>query len=134
MIDDIALTRLVELGASHPRATMRIAQQTHLISVQLATREITSNIVELGYRAALQGDRPLMEQTVEHIRSLHKSALPMARAVALGNPPPRHIPVGIRDRVLKLLRDAGIVENPARGDWRIINPLLRDYLVTLDAV
>ena len=131
-VESRALARLVDLGEGHPRATMRIAQQTHLVSVQLGTREIGADEVELGYQAALRGDGPSMEQTVERIRHLHKAALSMARAVADGKPPPRHIPVGVRDRVLKLLRDAGIAERAGRGDWRIINPLFRAYLIRLE--
>ena len=131
---DIALRRVVELGDGHPRATMRIAQQTHLVSVQLETREIDSDIVELGYRAALDGDVPAMEQTVDRIRTLHKAALPVARGLATGTRPSRALHPGVRDRVLKLLRNAGIVERHGRGDWRIVNPLFRAYLAELDPV
>ena len=129
-----ALQRLIALGDGHPRATMRIAQQTHLTSVQLETREIDSDVVELGYRAALQGDIPAMEQTVERMRTLHKSALPVARALATGARPPRALHPGVRDRVLKLLRNAGIAERHGRGDWRIVNPLLNAYLAELDPI
>jgi uncharacterized protein len=131
-IGEAALTRIVELGAGHPRATMRIAQQTHLVSVQLDQRQIDLDQVELGYRAALEGDRPTMEQSVEEIRRLHKNALVVARAVALGQSPPRRLAPAIRDRVLNALRHAGIVEHVARGDWRIVNPLLREYLRGFD--
>ena len=133
-VDETALTRMIELGEGHPRATMRIAQQTHLSSVQLETRNIDATVVELGYRAALQGDIPSMEQTVERMRTLHKSALPVARALAAGQRPPRALHPGVRDRVLKLLRNAGIVERRARGDWRIVNPLFRAYLADLDPI
>lgn len=126
-----ALEQLVELGGGHPRATMRLAQQTHLISVQLDRREIDLDIVELGHAAAVNGDRPALEQTVEQIRRLHKNALAVVRAVASGDQIPRRIAPSIRDRVLKLLERAGIIEHVARGDWRIVNPLLRDYLRTL---
>jgi hypothetical protein len=34
--------------------------------------------------------------------------------------------------VLKLLRDAGILEHESRGQWRVIDPLLRHYLAALD--
>jgi chromosome segregation and condensation protein ScpB len=111
---------------------MRVAQQTHLVAVQLDQREIDLDLVELGYRAALGGDLPTMEQTIEQIRRLHKNALQVARAIALGNPVPRRLTPAIRDRVLKLLLQAGIVEHVARGDWRIVNPLFRDYLRRLD--
>ena len=127
-----ALSRIVELGSGHPRATMRIAQQTHLVSVQLDRRDIDLDLVELGHRAALLGDLPTMEQSVEQIRRLHKNALQVARAIATDGPIPKRLAPAIRDRVLKLLLQAGIVEHVARGDWRIVNPLLKDYLRSLD--
>lgn len=131
-IGGAALARIVQLGAGHPRATMRIAQQTHLVSVQLDRREIDLDLVELGYRAALEGDRPTMEQSIEEIRRLHKNALVVARTVALGASPPRRLAPAIRDRVLKALLQAGIVAHAGRGDWRIVNPLLREYLRSFD--
>jgi hypothetical protein len=127
-----ALNRIVELGGGHPRATMRIAQQTHLVSVQLDRREIDLDLVALGYGAALAGDLPTMEQSVEQIRRLHKNALQVARAIAADQTVPRRLAPAIRDRVLKLLLQAGIVEHVARGDWRIVNPLLKEYLQRLD--
>jgi hypothetical protein len=133
-VQPAALNRIIELGAQHPRATMRIAQQTHLISVQLDTREIDLDLVELGYNAALDSDLPTMEQTVEHIRRLHKNALQVVRALAQGDPVPRRLAPTIRDRVLKLLLRAGIIEHVARGDWRIVDPLFQAYLRRLGPV
>jgi uncharacterized protein len=127
-----ALSRIVELGGGHPRATMRIAQQTHLVSLELGTRDIGLDLVQLGFERALEGDRPTMEQVVERIRLLHKHGLLVARTVAAGNPMPRRIQPGARDRALKLLRDAGILEHEAHGRWRVIDPLLRHYLASLD--
>jgi hypothetical protein len=129
---DAALRRIVELGGGHPRATMRIAQQAHLVSLELDTRAIGLDLVELGFQRALEGDRPTMEQIVERIRLLHKHGLLVARTVAAGEPLPRRIQPGVRDRVLKLLRDAGILEHEGRGRWRVIDPLLRRYLAALD--
>jgi hypothetical protein len=131
-IGDAALGRLVELGDGHPRATMRIAQQTHLVSIELGTREIDLELVQLGFDRALEGDRPTMEQVVERVRLLHKHGLLVAREVAAGRAPPRRLHPGVRDRVLKLLRDAGVLEHQSRGRWRVIDPLLRRYLATLD--
>src|SRR5207244_2517369 len=119
--------RVVDLGALHPRATMRIAQQTHLVSVLLGRRDIDLNLVQLGYNAALESDLPTMEQTVERIRRLHKNALQVARALASGEPVPQRLAPAIRDRVLKLLLRAGIVEHPRRGAWRIVDPLFQAY-------
>ena len=131
-IAESALARIVELGCGHPRATMRIAQQTHLVSLELSTREIGLELVQLGFERALEGDRPTMEQIVERIRLLHKHGLLLARTVAAGNPMPRRVQPGARDRALKLLRDAGILEHEGHGRWRVIDPLLRHYLASLD--
>jgi hypothetical protein len=131
-IAEPALDRIVELGGGHPRATMRIAQQAHLVSIELDVREIGLDLVQLGFERALEGDRPTMEQVVERVRLLHKHGLTVARAVAAGESPPRRLHPGVRDRVLKLLRDAGILEHEARGRWRVIDPLLRHYLAALD--
>jgi uncharacterized protein len=127
-----ALSRIIELGGGHPRATMRLAQQTHLVSVQLDRRDIDLDVVALGYRSALRGDLPTMEQSVEQIRRLHKNALQVMRAVAADERIPKRLAPAIRDRVLKLLQQAGIIEHVARGDWRIVNPLLKEYLRGLD--
>jgi uncharacterized protein len=127
-----ALDRIVELGGGHPRATMRVAQQTHLVSIELGTRAIDLELVRLGFERAIDGDRPTMEQVVERIRLLHKHGLLVARTVAAGDPLPRRIQPGVRDRVLKLLRDAGVLEHQSRGSWRVIDPLLRHYLASLD--
>jgi hypothetical protein len=131
-IADPALARIVELGGGHPRATMRIAQQTHLVSLELGTREVGLELVQLGFERALEGDRPTMEQIVERIRLLHKHGLLLARTVAAGTPMPRRVQPGARDRALKLLRDAGVLEHEGHGRWRVIDPLLRHYLVSLD--
>ena len=131
-VADSALDRIVELGGGHPRATMRIAQQTHLVSIELATREIGLELAQLGFQRALDGDLPTMEQVVERIRLLHKHGLLIARTVAAGGPMPRRVQPGARDRALKLLRDAGILEHEAHGRWRVIDPLLRHYLASLD--
>jgi hypothetical protein len=131
-IDEPALTRIIELGAQHPRATMRIAQQTHLVSVQLDQWQIDLDLVELGYNAALASDVPAMEQTVEHIRRLHKNALQVTRELARAEPISKRLSPAIRDRVLKLLLRAGIVEHVSRGRWQIVDPLLAAYLRQLD--
>jgi hypothetical protein len=131
-VERAALERIINLGARHPRATMRIAQQAHLVSVQLELDIIDLDIVELGYNAALASDVPSMEQTVEHIRRLHKSALQVVRSLARAEPISRRLSPAIRDRVLKLLLRAGIVEHVARGDWRIVDPLFQAYLRRLD--
>jgi hypothetical protein len=133
-IEDPALGRLIELGEGHPRATMLLAQHAHLLSVQLETTAIGADLVEVALQRAMAGDRPTLEQTVEGIRKLHNQALALARSLATGQPVPRRMHPGVRDRVLKRLEAAGVAEHVARGDWRIIDPLLKRYLAELASV
>lgn len=132
LIGDAPLHRLVALGELHPRATMLIAQKTHLASVLLDTQEIDATLVEQGYLAALAGDRPSNEQTVERIRGLHKLGLEVARRVARSEPVYPNLPRGAVRRALEDLRDGAIIESHSRADWRISNPLLRRYLRDLE--
>lgn len=133
-IDELALCRLVELGARHPRATMLVAQKTHMTSVLLETRTIDLAAVEQGYRAALEGERVSHEQSVERLRGVHRYALEVARRIARGEAPYRDLPRNSVRRALEELRGIGIARSEGRGDWRITDPLLSRYLAELDSV
>ena len=127
-----ALERIVELGEAHPRATMLIAQRTHLTSVMLGTRTIDLTLVQQGYDAALEGDRPVHEQSVEHIRQLHRLALVVARRIAAGEAPHAGLNSSESYRSVKALHDAGIIDNAGPRRWKIVNPLLGRYLRELE--
>ncbi len=129
--DAVALGRLVELGECHPRATMLIAQSTHLSSILLETRAIDLPLVEQGYRAALDGERVNHEQTVQRLRGLHRLGLAVVRRIARGQLPYRGLPRNGVRRALEQLRDAAIVESRGRADWQITDPLLAHYLADL---
>jgi len=131
-IDELALWRLVELGGGHPRATMLIAQKTHMTSVLLDTREISLAGVEQGYRTAIEGERVSHEQSVERLRGTHSYALQVARRIAQGERPYRDLPRNSVRRALEELRGIGIARSEGRGEWRITDPLLARYLAELD--
>lgn len=139
-IDDAALNRLIELGERHPRATMLIAQQTHLASIFGQTRQIEANLVEAGFQAARQRDRGKHEQTIDRIRKLRgrvtgRRALKVGRAIARDEA--IYTERGVSDaevrRSIEALRDAGIVEPKSEGrGWRITDPLFRRYISELE--
>ena len=124
-----AVQRLLELSEMHPRVTMLIAQQTHLLSVLLGTRRIDIDLVSQGYEQAYRGDSALLDQLIERIRLSHKLGLKMARRIALGQTLTGGVHAGEADRALKKLLAAGLIEKVARGDYAIQNPLLRRRLV-----
>jgi hypothetical protein len=128
-IEDSALDRIVEVGELHPRVTMLIAQQTHFLSVLLDRRLIDLDLVQQGYDAAYAGDSALIDQLLETIRQSHRLALRIARRVAGRQTLTEGFHRGEADRALKKLIDAGIIERVGRGDYRVINPLLRRRLV-----
>jgi putative intracellular protease/amidase len=131
-IDPEALERLVELGGGHPRATMLIAQKTHLQSILVGTHHLDATLVEQGLRAALNGDRAQLEQTVEQIRLGHRHALLIARRIALGESPYRDLKSVEAFRALKSLREAGLIASDEPRRWHILNPLLARYLRELE--
>jgi putative intracellular protease/amidase len=131
-IDPEALERLVELGGGHPRATMLIAQKTHLQSILVGTHHLDATLVEQGLRAALNGDRAQLEQTVEQIRLGHRHALLIARRIALGESPYRDLKSVEAFRALKSLREAGLIASDEPRRWHILDPLLARYLRELE--
>ena len=131
VLEQSALTRIVEYGELHPRTTMLIAQKSHLATIELDTRQVDTAIVEQGLLMALAADRVSHEQTVERIRSMHKLGLVIAERLARGQPVYPRLPRGAVRRALEGLRNAAIIESHGRGDWRFTSPLLRRYLTDL---
>ena len=129
VIDRGALDRVVALGELHPRVTMLIAQRTHILSVILARREIDLALVEQGYDAAYHGDSALLDQLVDGIRSSHRLGLRLARRVAAGQTLTTGLHRGDADRALKKLLDIGVMERSGRGEYHVLNPLLRRRLL-----
>jgi hypothetical protein len=108
---------------------MLIAQQTHLLSVLLDRHEIDRALVEQGYESAYHGDSALLDQLIEQIRSSHRQALKLARRVAAGSTLTAGMHRSDADRALKKLQEGGVIERLGRGDYRVINPLLRRRLL-----
>jgi len=127
-LDSAALHRIIEYGEGQPRATMLIAQKSHLTTVELEIHLVDLTVVEQGLRAAMAADRIAHEQIVERIRRAHKLGLAVAERLARGQPVYPGLPRGAVRRALEALRDAGIIDSGGRADWRFSNPLLRRYL------
>ena len=127
-LDSAALDRIIDYGEGQPRATMLIAQKSHLTTVELEIHLVDLTVVEQGLRAAMAADRIAHEQIVERIRRAHKLGLAVAERLARGQPVYPGLPRGAVRRALEALRDAGIIDSGGRADWRFSNPLLRRYL------
>lgn len=135
-VEETSLWRIVELGESHPRATMLIAQQTHESSLAYETREIDGALVAQGLAAALAIDRPNHELTLTRVRDWRtgRNAIEVLKRVARGEPVYGDLKPKVAQRAVHSLRDAGIIESLARGRWQVTDPLLRRYLVDLEPV
>lgn len=140
-IADEALDRLLERSEQHPRITMLLAQHAHQISVTQDVDAIDAAIVRAACDEAQVAERPKHEQIVDRIRGLggkqtRRLTLKIAKAIA------RREPIYVRgrsskevSRAAKALQDAGIVESLGRGrGWRIVDPLLRRYLASMDPI
>jgi type II secretory pathway predicted ATPase ExeA len=129
-VDDDALAELVALGEGHPRATMLLAQQAHAAVLAGRARRVDLGRVRHGLALALAADAASLDGDLERIRSLGKNSLAMARLVARGERPygASSAPSASVGRALDALRDAGYIERHGRGDWRVVDPLLRRRL------
>lgn len=128
-IADDALARLIELGEGHPRATMLLAQQTHLASIEELRHTIDNAMVVQALDRTLGAERLRHEQQIERIRASGRYSERMATRVAIG----AELYAGLRPqqaaRALEALRDIGIIEHgPQSGRWFVVDPLLRSYL------
>ena len=130
-VDAGALAQIIAYGEGHPRATMLVAQKTHLTTIELGTQTVDLAVVEQGLLAAMSADRIAHEQIVERIRRLNKLGLVVAERVARGQPVYPGLSRGAVRRALESLRDAGIIDTHGRAEWSFSNPLLRRFLVAI---
>jgi hypothetical protein len=128
-ITDEALDALLQYSEAAARATMLIAQQSHVVAVEKGSFVVgvTEVIQGLGY--AMSAELPTHEGEVSRIRGLRVHALAVAQRLARGEAPYG----GDLDdqqvrRALNSLRTAGIAVHIKTGDWRIVDPLLSRYL------
>lgn len=129
VVDEAALDHIVALGELHPRVTMLIAQRTHILSVMLGRHDIDLALVRQGYDAAYHGDSALLDQLIDGIRSSHRLGLRLARRVAAGQTLTKGLNRTDADRALKKLVDIGVIERAGRGEYHILNPLLKRRLL-----
>lgn len=130
VLDDAALAEILAYGEDHPRATMLVAQQAHMVAVEHESRAVDLAMVHEGFGTAMDLERAGHESDVARIRETGRHALSVAQRVARGE---RVYSGGQLDsrqvgRALDALRNTGVVRSPRRGEWRIVDPLLRRYL------
>jgi len=128
-ITDDALEHLIELGEGHPRATMLLAQQAHLVCIEELSHEIDNAIVVQALDRALNAERLRHEQQIERIRSTGRYGERMAIRVATGSELYADLRPEQASRALNSLRDIGVIDRGEKlGQWFLTDPLLRRYL------
>jgi hypothetical protein len=126
-IDPDALDMIVELGEGHPRSTMLIARETLTAALADHVQRVGVEHARAGWALALGADKLRHDQALERIR-LTKHAQAVAMRIARGQRPYPGLGPSAAQRALRALELAGVAETRARGEWRITDPLLRDYL------
>jgi hypothetical protein len=128
-VTDDALDRVIALGEGHPRMTMLLIQQAHAGSVEELRREIDHALVVEALERAMRQERLRHDQQLELIRTLGRNAERMAIRVAAGAELYADLKPQQAARALSALEDRGVVSRSGRkGDWFVIDPLLRRYL------
>lgn len=129
-IEKGACALLVELGASHPRATMLIARAALTAALAAERDRVQEPEVRAGFELALSADRLRHEQALERAK-LTKHAQTIAMRIARDQRPYPGLAPSAAQRALRALELAGFIDSPARGEWRVADPLLRHYLAQL---
>lgn len=128
-VDDGALARIIADGERHPRATMLIAQQTHVAAVEEGTHRIDAALSERGYRGALAADAARHVDLLERIRAMSATAVDVTVRLAHARSPYAGLENKAANRALKALADASVVIKPAgRGSWRLEDPFFAAYV------
>jgi hypothetical protein len=125
---DDALARILAVGEGHPRATMLVAQQTHVAAVEEGVRAIDLVLAERGHRAAMQAEQTRHVDLIDRIRALGAVALRVARRLAAGEAPYGAAEAKSVKRALDALALAGIASRHGRNGWYISDPLLARYI------
>lgn len=129
-IEGAALDLLIDLGDDHPRATMLIAREALTAALAGERERIQEPEVGAGFELALAADRLRHEQALERIK-LTKHAQNVAMRIARDERPYPGLAPSAAQRALHALELAGFIDSPARGEWRVADPLLRHYLAHL---
>lgn len=129
-IDPDALRMTVELGEGHPRSTMLLARESLTAALADRAELVAVEHARAGWQLALGADQLRHEQALERIR-LTKHAQTVAMRIARGQRPYPGLNPSAAQRALRALELAGVAESTARGEWRITDPLLRNYLAQL---
>jgi len=129
-IADDALAHLIELGEGHPRATMLLAQQAHLVCIEELSREIDNATVIQALARSLGAERLRHEQQIERVRSTGRYGERMVIRVAAGSELYADLQPEQASRALNSLRDIGVIDRGDKhGQWFLTDPLLRRYLI-----
>ncbi len=129
-IDSDAVDLLVGLGDGHPRSTMLVSRETLTAALAGGRDRVAEPEVRVGFDLALTSDRLRHEQALEQIR-LTKHAQTVAMRLARGRKPYPGLAPSAAQRALRALELAGLIDSPARGVWRVTDPLLRRFLAEL---
>jgi hypothetical protein len=129
LITDAALEILLTASAGVPRATMLLAQQSHLVAVEHGVLAVDASEVYQGIEYAMDAERPTHESEVVRIRNLRAHAFTVAQRIAGGEAPyGRGLGAKTVGRALTSLRDAGMVTQSESRSWQLVDPLLSRYL------
>ncbi|MGH9185864.1 MAG: hypothetical protein ACRD0U_08650, partial [Acidimicrobiales bacterium] len=128
-IEDAALDRLLELSQGHTRTTMLIARWCWEIARASERHRVEEPIVDRAFRAAQNGEAPVLEGELVRVRTSGKHAIGIALRVARGESPYKSLPPAIARQTLRGLETLGVVDHPRSGAWQIVDPLFREYLL-----
>ncbi len=133
-ITDAGMELLLATSEGAPRATMLLAQQSHVAAVEQGAFVVDATEVHEGIEYAMSAEQPTHEGEVSRIRSLRAHAFQVAQRIALGEAPyGADLDAKQVGRALESLRNVGIAVQAGGRTWRLVDPLLSRYLTRFSA-
>lgn len=131
---DDALELLVAQAEAHPRTTMLLAQQCFIAVLETGTAQTLREHAVVAFDMATKADSAAIFKDIESIRDLSHLCLAVSQAIARGTAPYKIGPAHAVARAVQARHRAGYIEQlgtPGRGDWVVIEPLLRQRLAQM---
>ncbi|MGA2875196.1 MAG: ATP-binding protein [Nitrososphaerales archaeon] len=134
-ITDAALAHLLEVSGGAARATMLLAQQSHVVAVEKGVFTVDVTEVLQGIDYALAAEQPAHESEIVRIRGMRAHSLSRAQSIARSEPPyAAKLDAKQVGRALESLRKAGLIVQVETREWQFVDPLFRRYLERFSAL
>jgi hypothetical protein len=122
---------IVRLTGGHPQDTMSVCSEAYYALLETGQKVLTLDCVRLGYERAMLTLAPVFDEILDEL-GRRPQVRRVLQQVAAGSGPYFESPnPNMAKRAVDLLIRKGILERKRRGEYAFVEPMFRDYVLTL---